>query len=225
MFIKISSLLLFCLVCHSSSTNLRLLDSTQNLVKTNATVINILYPGCRDDTDCNMNGFCDITSKKCLCSRGYDTLLNKTLIKFLTDIPDQVKKSNISESIHNITISLKIDEIQYCNYKKKEQLTAFMLSFFVGFGAEHFYLERFNVGAAKLVFYTLCCALNIIYFILYKCVKDGKRYVEFIGTFEAFYLACGFFYMILWNVYDWVNIGYNSLLDGNEMQLLSWGNK
>jgi autotransporter-associated beta strand protein len=53
-------------------------------------------------------------------------------------------------------ISLTNKDVIYCNYLKKSQLTAFMLSLFVGFGSEHFYLEYYEVGAAKFVFYLFC---------------------------------------------------------------------
>ena len=132
---------------------------------------------------------------------------------------------SLSHKTSNVTVYLSINDVVFCNYQQKNQLTAFMLSFFVGFGVEHFYLGRYNVASAKLVFYTLCCGLNIVYFILYKFCKNGKKYVEFIGTFEAFYLGCGFLYMVLWNIYDWINIGFNSLLDGNGMAMLPWKTK
>ena len=121
-----------------------------------------------------------------------------------------------------MTVIFTNNDVTFCNYKLKSQFTAFMLSFFVGFGAEHFFLERNNVGAAKIVFYLVCCGLNVAYFILSKLIKNGQRYVEFIGTFEAVYLSCGFMYMILWNIYDWVNIGYGSFNDGNGFPMLPW---
>ena len=110
-----------------------------------------------------------------------------------------------------------------CNYERKKQLTAFMLSIFVGFGAEHFYLNRTGVAIAKLVFYFFCGFLNVLYLILYKCVPGGAKYVTFIHTYEALYLGCGVGYMLLWNIFDWVNIGFNDLKDGNNIELSPWG--
>ena len=93
---------------------------------------------------------------------------------------------------------------------------------FVGFGSEHFYLNRIDSGISKLFFYIFCYGLNIVYFIIYKFFPKKRYLIEFIGVYEGIYLLCGVILIILWNVYDWVYIGYNEILDGNDMRLLSW---
>jgi hypothetical protein len=97
-----------------------------------------------------------------------------------------------------------------------------MLSLFVGFGSEHFYLERYSVAAAKFVFYFFCFGLNIVFFALYKCIPNGKKYIQFLGVFESLYLFCGFIYILLWNIYDLVHIGFMMFLDGNGFNMIPW---
>jgi hypothetical protein len=109
-----------------------------------------------------------------------------------------------------------------CNYQKKSQLTTLMLSIFVGFGAEHFYLENIPLAASKFFFYLFCYGLNLILLVLYKCSDKYKKYVEFISEVEYTYLVCAFISIVLWNIYDWVNIANNNYLDSNKISLKPW---
>jgi hypothetical protein len=195
---------------------------------TNKTAIIPIFnlPSCKSDQDCSYKGSCNIITGICTCESAYDTYISNKIINAALN---RSKISIINAKIGNSTIfyqavNLTYGDFKYCNYQKKKQLTALLLSIFVGFGAEHFYLERYKSAAAKIVFSVFCFALNIIYFIIYKCFKDGKKYVEFIGAFEAFYLSCGFLYMILWTVYDCVNIGFNKYHDGNGIPMQTWYN-
>jgi len=184
----------------SSISNLPLLS--------NKTVF--IYPKCLSDSDCSGNGMCDLASGKCTCNKTFISIFNN-------------KTANISTlGDYNITY-YDYSAQKMCNYEQKKQLTAFMLSIFVGFGAEHFYLARTSIGIAKLVFYVFCGFLNVFYLILYKCVPGGEKYVSFLHSYEALYLGCGVGYMLLWNIYDWVYIGYNQLLDGNNIAMSPWG--
>jgi hypothetical protein len=180
--------------------NLRFL--TAQLKNTNTTTY--LYPKCTSADQCN-KGVCDTTTGQCLCDTKYDTFWNNAEI---------AKNGNMT--IYDYTNSTM------CDYEKKSQLTSFLLSMFVGFGAEHFYMERIDTAISKLVFYLFCYGLNIVYFIVWIFIPSKKHLIQFIGTYEAIYLSCGVVFIVLWNVYDWVNIGYNIFLDGNSMPLLSW---
>jgi hypothetical protein len=109
-----------------------------------------------------------------------------------------------------------------CNYERKKQITAFLLSFLAGFGAEHFYLGNISLGVAKLVFYVFCYGINFILLLLYKFSERLKPYLEFIGDIEFTYLLCAFISILLWNIYDWVNIIGNVYLDENKVTLMPW---
>ena len=109
-----------------------------------------------------------------------------------------------------------------CNYKMKDQLTALMLSIFIGFGSEHFYMGNNDVGAGKFVFYIFCYFLNIGLFLFYILFKGKRDLLKFIGLFEGIYMALGFIFMILWNLRDWIKIGLNHLEDSKGYPLYSW---
>jgi hypothetical protein len=209
-----------------NSVPLSSINSTLGSSRNITTIPLFLVPKCRNNDDCSKNGYCDTVKGQCVCNTGYQTLIQTSALK---DARNKIPFTHVNNtnSTANSTVDFDIvqltnDEVKFCNYEQKKQLTAFLLSFFVGFGAEHFYMDRNKVGAAKIVYYVFCCAINIMYFILAKCTKNGKRFTEFIGTFEAFYLSCGFIYMILWNIYDWVHIGYNDIVDGYGFPLMPW---
>jgi hypothetical protein len=165
----------------------------------------IIHRQCYTNSDC-LGGQCHSDTGICDCPEGFQTLWANPTIK---TNPDNTTVMDYSNN-------------PLCTYQQKSQLTAFMLSMFVGFGAEHFYMERMDSALAKLFFYIGCCAMNIFYFIVYKCFPSKRKYLEFLGTFETLYLGCGVFFMLLWNIYDWVNIGYNAMLDGHGISLLPW---
>lgn len=207
-------------------TPLSSINSTLIFNKSITTIPLFLQPKCRNNDDCSNNGYCDSLKGLCICNSGYQTLIDTLTLKSARNKLSYLHVNN-TVSTSNSTIDFDIiqltnSEVKFCNYEQKKQLTAFLLSLLVGFGSEHFYLERNKVGAAKIVYYVFCCAINIMYFILAKCTINGKRFTEFIGTFEAFYLTCGFIYMILWNIYDWVHIGYNDIVDGYGFSLIPW---
>jgi hypothetical protein len=238
-------ILFSCLINYTSTSNLRYLADTPVITNTASTLIPILningtytlsptrnitsvplflVPKCRNDADCSMNGVCK--AGICQCNPVYQTLIETTLLKDARKILPSSHINN-TKSPSNFTVEFDViqltnDQVKFCNYEQKKQLTAFLMSFFVGFGAEHFYLQRNKVAAAKLVFYFFCCLLNVIYFVLAKCVKNGKKFTEFIGAFEALYLGCGFIFMLLWNIYDWILIGNGTLTDGYGFPLTSW---
>jgi hypothetical protein len=202
----------------SKESEIRFLQQ-QNLNSTIDSIIalpNITLPKCVSDADCSFNGNCDVKTGHCECDKSHGTLLPNLTLILISKI-SQYKNQTLPK-----VIPLTSSDIQYCNYALKQQMTAFLLSIFVGFGAEHFYLERYSSGAAKLVFYIFCGVLNIFFFIIYKCFPKLRKYLEFIGVFEATYLVCGVIYILLWNVYDWVHIGYGTMLDGKGMRMASW---
>lgn len=191
----------------SGTTSNTTTDSTTEKYQANKTYI--VNPECTSDFDCSLNGACNSVTKTCTCKAPFVTIYNNSTAVIL-------KTSN------NATLYTYPTQ-KMCNYEQKKQLTAFMLSIFVGFGAEHFYLDNSGVGVAKCVFYIFCGFLNVLYLIFYKCVPGGEKYVSFIHSYEALYLACGVGYMLLWNIYDWVNIGFNDQLDGKGVRLSPWG--
>ena len=156
---------------------------------------------CYSNSDCSGNGVCDITTNSCECNEEFATY------------------------IHNYTLivnNTQIQDLKLCNYSKKKQLTAFMLSLFVGFGSEHFYMDKNDVGIAKFVFYLSCYAGNIVLFIIYQWFPEKHHLIEFLGQYEAIYMTCGFITAILWVIYDLIKIGNMDYMDGKNIPLIAW---
>lgn len=155
---------------------------------------------CKDNSYCSNNGLC--IESKCICDEGKTTFINN----YNLAVPE----------------SLYLSQITMCNYTQKSRLTALMLCLFVGFGSEHFYMEKADLGVAKLIFYLFCFVGNILLFIVHFFYPEYKSYVDFIGKIESIYMVVGFIICILWIIYDLVRIGNGSILDGNGVALKGW---
>ena len=159
----------------------------------------INFKSCNNDNDCN-HGQCE--GGYCKCDKKYVTYID--LKKF--------EKDNLGNN----------DYKEVCNYKLKSQLTALMLSIFIGFGSEHFYMGNKGVGAGKFVFYIFCYFLNIGLLLFYVLFKHKRNLLKFIGLFEGIYMALGFLFMFFWNLRDWIKIGLNQIPDSKGFKLYSW---
>ncbi len=115
-----------------------------------------------------------------------------------------------------------IDSPQQCNYQQKKQLVAFLCELFLGFGAGHFYSERYNFAVFKLCaflfgIYIICLFPLSAKFISDKCDND-----YLVITVSCFYYLCAVG-LAFWFIYDLVQFGQNKYNDGNNVQLLPWG--
>jgi hypothetical protein len=194
-------------------------------VKNNTKIPIIILPDCTSNNDCSNRGECNISTNKCLCEKDFDTFIDNRIIENypkINTILEHKTGKNSTDNVEFFNLYLTTEQMKFCNYQLKSQKTAFFLSLFVGFGSEHFYLERNSTGAAKFVFFTVCFGMNLLMFILYYCTKEGKKYVQFLSAYEAMYLGCGFILVILWNIYDLVHIGFGTYLDGNGFRMIPW---
>ncbi len=203
-------------------------ETKVNISALNITVIPVIkLPDCLSDSDCSFKGYCDKTSGKCNCNTGYDTYISPDIVGKVTNRTENKISLDMNTTMSNATIfyqpiNIGLNDIKFCNYEMKNQLTALLLSAILGFGSEHFYMERYKVAVAKIFFTLLCCVMNLVFFVIYKCMKKGKETISFIGPFEAFYLMCGCMYMVFWTIYDCYYIGINDMVDGYGMPLLGW---
>lgn len=170
------------------------------------------FPKCSKNSDCSGHGVCDMSTGNCICDSGYVSYINT----------DKYDDENMRVGADNIYIDLNSNNFKMCNYKLKKQLTALMLSIFVGFGSEHFYLGHHGTGAGKFCFYIFCYYMNIGIVVFYIFFKNKRHYIDFIGMWEAVYMVLGFIFMIFWNLRDWIMIGKNTLLDVKGNRLHPW---
>lgn len=105
----------------------------------------------------------------------------------------------------------------YCNYERKEQLTAFLLSFFLGgWGAGHWYIEQYEYAGWKLG-YTLgfCCCGTCLWFCICACAAGGSMSNMSLDdltaggamAFVPCWFCCLTLGMLAWNIYDLVIFG------------------
>jgi len=146
------------------------------------------------EKDCSGNGFCNTQGNDCFCNSGYTTLI----------IPEK-------------TISAK------CDYEMKQQLKAFLLELFVGFGAGHFYSLRYLHASLKLVAFLFGIYLICLFPLTAKCIND-----KFDSDFFVFFVSCYYYLcaigLAFWFIWDLVYFGLNKYNDGNNVPLLKWGN-
>lgn len=111
--------------------------------------------------------------------------------------------------------------LNYCNYEKKYQLTAFLVEFLAGFGGGHFYARRYLFGSLKLVAFLfsifLICLFPLFAIGCSKCLEND--WPSLIVSLIFFFCAIG---MVFWFIFDLVMFGKNNYLDGYNEPLLEW---
>lgn len=108
-----------------------------------------------------------------------------------------------------------------CNYVQKRQLVAFLCELFLGFGAGHFYTERYThaglkLGAFLFGIYIICLFPLSAKFLNERCESD-----YLVIAVSCFYYCCAVG-LATWFIYDLVQFGSNNYNDGNNVPLLSW---
>ena len=104
----------------------------------------------------------------------------------------------------------------YCIYKRKNQLTAFLLSFFLGtVGADRFYLGDIELGIFKLSYMIVGMCLLCCLAIVLGEKNDGIIYLH---CFNCLYLIG----LLVWYMYDLIQIALNNLPDHNHITLNPW---
>ncbi len=102
----------------------------------------------------------------------------------------------------------------YLTAKRKSQLVAFLLSFFVGsYGADRFYLEYNGVGAGKLVLTLFLCIAPCVPLCLVCCKSEKKGGAA--TVLVAICILCASLGIFIWWIIDWVLIVQNNITDGN----------
>jgi len=108
-----------------------------------------------------------------------------------------------------------------CGYKQKKQIVTFFLEMFI-LGAGHIYRGSIIIGVLKMLFVLLFpCLLLVLVFMGIIVESDIKSQTCFLVSS----IAVSFFYLItvlIWYIYDLVNIGRNDYTDGNGVPLKPW---
>jgi hypothetical protein len=105
-----------------------------------------------------------------------------------------------------------------CNYERKRQLKAFLLEFFLTYGAGHFYTHNYKYAIPKLCVFVFLYCLFIGLRIISKAKEENKT-ANLIICISA---AICFVGMISWQIYDVVKYAQNKYKDGNGIELRGW---
>eukprot|EP01084_Bolivina_argentea_P163589 284560_1 len=125
----------------------------------------------------------------------------------------------------NTTTTPVTDRI-YCNYQQKDQLVAFLLSFFVGlFAAGRFYCGLWlsaglkiglNIGLGCFGICCISCITGVSAFSGGSSRRTGDSFcAKLMGCFGCCYVFLVSLGIFAWLVTDWVLFGLNKLPDGN----------
>jgi TM2 domain-containing membrane protein YozV len=126
-------------------------------------------------------------------------------------------------SYQKTTDNTTSDEIQktYCTYKRKEQLTAFLLEMFLPLGAGHFYSGRILSGILKLILF-LAPIVVFIFFCVGVSISKTDDEATCVGICTIFSNCALFCAVITWQMADIVLYAINLYDDGNGVPLKHW---
>lgn len=147
---------------------------------------------CLNEADCSNHGSC--VNSACVCNAGY------------TEVGSD---------------SSAYVEDKRCYYEQKTQLRAFLYELFLGFGAGHFYTERYTHASLKLAAYIFGIIIICLFPITAKCLSEKLESDCLVLTVSCFYYLCSIG-LAFWFIYDLVMFGMNNYIDGNGVKLISW---
>jgi hypothetical protein len=111
------------------------------------------------------------------------------------------------------------NSIYQCCYKRRSQINAFLLEFFVSFGAGHMYTGRGDYAGSKITILLLFIGLNIFIHSAILCYgKNGKvwKWMKYIIIVTS---VVGF---LTWQILDLIMYGLNKYVDANGVTLKEW---
>ena len=114
-----------------------------------------------------------------------------------------------------------MDSNPQCNYVQKKQLVAFLCELFLGFGAGHFYTERYTHAGLKLGAFLFGIYIICLFPLSAKYLNDRCESDYLVIMVSCFYYCCAVG-LATWFIYDLVQFGSNNYYDGNNVPLLSW---
>ena len=141
-----------------------------------------------------------------------------------TEFPDNAKRCNFAHmncGENNYTCKCKEGyasptvfdvNMTYCSLEQKNQLTAFLLELFVGFGAGHFYRKAYLFASLKLAAFVFGIYVICLFPLTAKCVTDCcDSDILVVLVSIIFYLyALG---LAFWYIWDLVYFGKNKYED------------
>ena len=156
---------------------------------------------CDPVINCDARGDCagDEDDWYCICNDGY-----ATFPKPVDDDPNPV----------------------YCNYERKSQLTAFLLSWFLGLaGGGQWYIGLYSIAGWKLgLLFGFCCCGTCLISLCCTALGIGSKEDMMSGPmlFVPCWMCCCSLAVTVWWIVDLVYFGQNLYDDGNGVSLEPW---
>jgi hypothetical protein len=115
-----------------------------------------------------------------------------------------------------------VENFPQCNYQQKKQIAAFLYEFFLGFGAGHFYCERYTNAGLKLSAFIFGIYIICLLPLSAKFINDRCESEYLTLAVSCLYYMCAVA-LAFWFIYDLVMFGLNKYEDGNGIRLGPWG--
>jgi hypothetical protein len=110
------------------------------------------------------------------------------------------------------------DSNQSCTYVRKQQLVAFLLETFCGFGVGHFYTGNLYLAIPKLIVYLLGVSGILVLRIVNMKTEDNNPTTLMLALTSC--VVCCF--IVIWHVVDAFLYSLARYKDGNGIDLLKW---
>ena len=156
---------------------------------------------------CNSNSNCNAHVNMCSCFYGWT---NKNYTNGMTSMSFN-KMDNTNPTTPTV--------IEYCTYKQKNQLTAFLLEATLSFGIGHYYSGNYIIAAFKMfsLLFSYCGCFSLFFILGCKKSVGNGQYTEKILFFVSCITCCCIYF--LWQIIDIILYGMNYLKDENVMEL------
>ncbi len=105
-----------------------------------------------------------------------------------------------------------------CNYQQKTQIKAFLLEFFLSYGAGHFYIQNYKLAIPKLIVFAFFYCLFIVLRIITKAKEENKC----ANLIICICAGITFVGMLFWQITDLIIFGKNKYKDGKGVSLKPW---
>lgn len=164
----------------------------------------------KEITENNNNKLSETNSQNCNAAQA-PLNIGKCNLAEMSCTDDTLTNCTCKPGYVPISSENKDSDFQYCKYKQKKQLVAFLLELFIGFGAGHFYRSAYGFAFKKLGAYLAAvCLICCLPGITKEISRNSGDCVAFLVT--LIYYACsvgiGF-----WYVFDLIQFAKNNYPD------------
>lgn len=107
-----------------------------------------------------------------------------------------------------------------CNYKRKNQLTAFLLQLFLGkiSGAGYWYVEQYALALGETLFFWI----GLIFICIAPCIRPDISEDSDITPYYVCFYYLWILTWVIWCIVSWIMFAMNEINDGYGVTLNPW---